>query len=360
MDRKNKFLTNHILTISFGDSLKMHPIISTKEYKNFKEYYLFNRFKLFTIKDCGILQNFRSALNWWFSVNFIDNHIVIKFFGFKICKKHKCSYHLPEISISNTTKVKRDTKLIVSLTTFPARINTVYKTISSLLNQTLKPDELILWLAEEQFLNKKLPENLTKLEQYGLKIMWYEKDIKSFKKLIPTLQKYPNDIIVTFDDDYYYDERILEYLYNAYLENPNCIHARQAFIVKGEIVKSLHPRSYVYDSSYLPSYRNEPVGCGGVLYPPHSLHENVLNENEFLKELPTHDDIWFWGHALRNNTKISVLKKGYDLKNYIIEGSQADSLWQKNKNKSTLLGGMTGKQAINKICELFPDVQDKL
>lgn len=102
------------------------------------------------------------------------------------------------------------------------------------------------------------------------------------------------------------------------------------------------------------------MGCGGVLYPPHTLHENVLNENEFLKELPTHDDIWFWGQALRNNTKISVLKNGYDLKNYMIEGSQADSLWQKNKNKSTLQGGMTGKQAINKICELFPDVQDKL
>ena len=43
-----------------------------------------------------------------------------------------------------------------------------------------------------------------------------------------------------------------------------------------------------------------------------------------------------------------------------MEGSQADSLWQKNKNKSTLQGGMTGKQAINKICELFLDVQNKL
>ena len=53
-----------------------------------------------------------------------------------------------------------------------------------LLQQTLKPDEVILWLSEEQFPNKQLPENLTRLQEFGLSIKWCKDDIKSFKKLI--------------------------------------------------------------------------------------------------------------------------------------------------------------------------------
>lgn len=38
---------------------------------------------------------------------------------------------------------------IISLTSYPPRINLVYKTITSLLNQTLKLNNVILWLVQE-------------------------------------------------------------------------------------------------------------------------------------------------------------------------------------------------------------------
>ena len=176
------------------------------------------------------------------------------------------------------------------------------------------------------------------------------------------MAEYKNDIIVTVDDDNYYDKRLLEFLYNSYLENPECIQARQAFVVKinKDNKLTMNARNYTYNSTYLPNFLNEPVGCGGVLYPPKSLHENVLNSEQFMKELPTHDDLWFWGHAIRNNTKIKVLKNGYKLKNYIVEGSQTDSLWQKNMKNPTTNVGMTGECAINKMCELFPEIKERL
>ncbi len=57
----------------------------------------------------------------------------------------------------------------------------------------------------------------------GLTIDWCE-DIKSYKKLIPTLKKYPDAIIVTADDDLIYDNKWLEQLYNAaqIFENIDC------------------------------------------------------------------------------------------------------------------------------------------
>ena len=158
------------------------------------------------------------------------------------------------------------------------------------------------------------------------------------------------------------EKKSLEELYNEYLKNPKCIHARQAFLVKkaGQKELCLQARNYIYDKSYLPSYLNEPVGCGGVLYPPASLHKNVLNAEQFMKEVPTHDDLWFWGHAVRNGTPISVIPNGYKLKNIVIEGSQSDSLWHKNMVNSTENVGMTGKEALNKICTLFPEISCRL
>ena len=307
-------------------------------------------------------QDLKSNLSFLFSYQDIDEHFVIKFFGIKFCKKHKLNYEFIPVTEYGLTQEKRNPKLVVSLTTFPARINVVHKTISTLLEQTLKPDAVVLWLAESQFPNKELPKSLTDLEQFGLTIKWCE-DIKSFKKLIPTLQEYPDDIIITVDDDTYYDKKLIETLYNEYLKRPDCIHARQAFVLKLDKKNNelfMQARNYTYNSTYLPSFWNEPVGCGGVLYPPHCLHKNVLNKEQFIKEMPTHDDLWFWGHAIRNNTKINVIKGNYKLKNLVIDGSQEDSLWQKNMINSTSTVGMTGRQALNKVCSLFPEIREKL
>ena len=273
----------------------------------------------------GFVQNFKSFISSFFSVQDIDDHYVIRIFGIKFCKKHPVDFIFKEVTESGINQDKRTPRLIVSLTTFPARIDTVYKTITTLMQQTLKPDEIVLWLADSQFPDRKLPDNLTRLEQFGLSIKWCE-DIRSFKKLIPSLIEYPDDIIVTVDDDNYYDPRLLEFLYNSYLQNPECIHARQAFRVKYDdnFKLSIKSRSYVYDNSYLPSFLNEPVGCGGVLYPPHCLDKNVLNKEQFTKIIPTNDDIWFWGHALKKGTKIKVIKGNYDLKMFVVENSQEE------------------------------------
>ena len=66
---------------------------------------------------------------------------------------------------------KRKEKIIVSLTSYPKRINVVWITIETLLQQTVKPDEVILWLADSQFKEiEELPEELKALQKRGLTI----------------------------------------------------------------------------------------------------------------------------------------------------------------------------------------------
>jgi len=232
----------------------------------------------------------------------------ITILGFTFKYKVGKDYKVAEIKTSGITSEKRNPKVIVSMTSFPDRINYVYKTVISLLDQTFKPDMIILWLAEEQFPNKEqdLPENLTNLCQYGLTIKWCN-DIRSYKKLIPTLKEFPNDIIVTVDDDVYYEKYMLERLYKSYIKNPEYIHCHRCTYIyykNGKINAKIGGKKfYKY-----PCYANKLTGVGGVLYPPNSLYKDILDEELFMKLAPTNDDVWFWTMAVLNNRKICVIK----------------------------------------------------
>lgn len=107
------------------------------------------------------------------------------------------------------------------MTSYKGRITNVSKVIFSILNNTMKPDKIVLNLAIEEFKNKEkdLPEDLQMLQENGLlEIWWVDKNIKQFKKIIPTLERYPNDVIISIDDDLIYPPEFIETIYNDYLK----------------------------------------------------------------------------------------------------------------------------------------------
>lgn len=298
-----------------------------------------------------------SFLNKIFSLRKIDNHLMCMLCGIQIKIKCKSNFDCPIVKDYGITTQKRDTKIIVSLTTFPGRIESVHKTISTLLTQTLKPDEVILWLAESQFPEKKLPSSLTDLEQYGLTIKWCD-DIRSYKKLIPTLSEYPNDITITFDDDLYYAEDTIESLYTSYLKHPNEILAHRCGKVefkKGKI-KDVSMRKLYFADFNGASYLYRQIGYGGVLYPPKSLHKDVMDKKVFTELVPTHDDIWFWVMAVLNHTKIRQIKGYTESVNYV-ENTQQLGLCKVNKNSGC---GGSVEDAIDKLSILYPELEDIL
>lgn len=223
------------------------------------------------------------------------------------------------------TSQKRDTEIIVSLTTYPARISYIDSVIKTLLTQTVKPDRIILWLAEEQFPNKEqdLPGDLTSLCKYGLTISWCN-DIQSYKKLIPSIKTYPSAVIITADDDMYYHPRMVERLYKEYLKNPELIHCHRVskFYMQNGEFKTV---AGGYDIYSHPSYLHKLTGCSGTCYPPHSLYPDICREDLFMRLAPTNDDIWFWLMALLNGRRCNVVKHSCTAL-YFVEGSQTQAL----------------------------------
>ena len=101
-------------------------------------------------------------------------------------------------------------KIIVSLTSWPKRINNVVIVIESLLNQSIKPDIIQINLSNEEFKNKEydLPEELIKLikNNSNIEIEWVDRNDGVFKKIIPTLKKHYGEdyLLLSVDDDYIY------------------------------------------------------------------------------------------------------------------------------------------------------------
>ena len=227
--------------------------------------------------------------------------------------KNEIDKQIQNFKDSAVTSEKRKPRFIVSLTSYPERLNLdVHYCIFSLLNQTLKPDEIVLWLAIEEFPNKELdiPERILKFKENGLTIK-FTHNIKSYKKLIPALKEYPNDVIITADDDIYYDKQWFEKLYNAYLDDDNCIICHRAHKVKidenGNIAPYKSWDKIIDDNTR--SYLNFFTGCGGVLYTKSLLYKDIFNEELLTKLAPNADDIWFWAMAILNKTKIKIISE---------------------------------------------------
>lgn len=223
--------------------------------------------------------------------------------------------------------------IIISLTSYPARIKFVSQTITSLINQKSHFDKIILWLATSEFPNMEadLPIDLINLKQNGLNIQWCN-NIKSYKKLIPTLTAFPNSIIVTADDDVIYPSDWLCRLLKAYQKFPTCIHCLRAHRIcfsKNEIALYRN-----WDQSITSNKASSllfPTGVGGVLYPPNSLHKDVIKSELFTTLCPDTDDIWFWAMATLNGTKIRVASPTLTRPNYV-PGSQSGDIPLYKKN----------------------------
>lgn len=215
-----------------------------------------------------------------------------------------------EYSIINNNSVNnKSPKIIVTLTSFPARINRVWLVIETLLRQTQKPDKIILWLSKEQFSSiDQLSTRLTSQKKRGLEIRFVEGDLKSHKKYYYTLKEFPDDIIVTIDDDIFYRSTMIEGLYDYYLQNPKNIISQYC-------------KKILWDENKLMSYNFWPIikeetwsyilffgTGGGTLIPPKSMYKDVLNEELFMALSPTADDVWLNSMCQLNNTMITQTK----------------------------------------------------
>lgn len=254
---------------------------------------------------------------WCFIMKFI-NQEKVNCFCEKVIRRYYSLNRKNDVGINK--EVVRSRELIVSLTTIPSRIDSVYLTVESMLRQTYKPDKIILWLAEDEFHNVALPNNLLKQSKRGLEIRYCE-NLKSHKKYYETMRQFPQALLVTIDDDIFYSERLLENLVRAYVRNPACIICSGAHLVKYKRKKepecynnwaSFHTWSQFFPKEKISyDFSHESIfftSGSGTLIPVWKMPKECLDKNLAMCLCPTADDVWLNYMARITNTKIVPLR----------------------------------------------------
>lgn len=235
-------------------------------------------------------------------------------------------YKLREMGVNSE---HREIKVTASLTSFPARINYVHIAIKSLLLQSYKPDRVILWLANEQFLDSTLPQCLTELINYGLEIKWCD-DLYGHKKYYYCIkEQQENEVVITFDDDIIYPIDAIKRLVEKHKEFPNCLICERAQAIDyDERGKVKNPGNWktISDIGYkLPSYSLNPSPGGGCLIPYNGFYKDAIDEQKIRALAYKNDDLWYMFMAAENGTRTIKTQKYHKIFT-LINGSQVTQM----------------------------------
>lgn len=222
-----------------------------------------------------------------------------------------------------------DKKVIVSMTTIPVRKVRLIENLPSLLGQSYYFDKLVINvddnLSEDDY---KFYHTLTEIDS-RIEINKSESKWRSCNKLLPTIKMYPEDIIITVDDDIYYPVHCVKYLVEQYMITPDCVIAHEVNPIE-------------IDENGFITYKNmtdiklKQVQWGKYLsncclFPPHIFDGSDVFDYDKMMSCThgTHDELWFWVNSLLNGVQTVGL-------NYVLS-FEAENIrqWGENEYKLT-------------------------
>jgi hypothetical protein len=216
---------------------------------------------------------------------------------------------------------------VISLTSHPARFDTLDQSLKSLLGQRLIPRKIYLNIAEIDIV--KLPVAIKSLELGGILKINPCSDLGPGKKLIPTLKAEDSLPIIVVDDDLIFETDLALKLMIQHHLSPNSVIASRVHKIEIESDGKL--------SSYSKWRKNYALSDGpasdlfatsgaGTLYKKEFFHKDVMDEATY-KDLCFHtDDLWWYVQSKRVGVKTKRLP-GFSVLNFI-DGTQEDGLWR--------------------------------
>lgn len=205
-------------------------------------------------------------------------------------------------------------QVILSMATMPSRKKRLIENLPSIVNQSYMFNKLVINVYDD--LSEDEYEFYNSILKYDSRIIINKVESKwrSCNKLLPTLKMYPDEIIITIDDDIYYPEHCVKYLIEQHKKTPDCIvaHEVQPIIVNKEnnIITYLNG----YDIKLMQkSWGKYITNC--CLFPPHVFDNTEVFNYEKMFQLTNalHDEVWFWVNSTLNNVMVVGLNyvKGF-------------------------------------------------
>jgi len=185
---------------------------------------------------------------------------------------------------------------VVSMTSFPARLPTLHFVIQSLVEQSLPPEAIHVWLGKDEVSKRSyLPKALLDFEMQGLHVHFADKTCHQYDKFLHNSELNQSRPFVIVDDDVIYPPESMETLLRAHGEHPAAVIANRCHLMLLDERGQPEPYAKWPREVQLrePSLVGFPTGAGGVLYPPGFMQQSYVTDRELILEhAPYADDIW--------------------------------------------------------------------
>lgn len=252
--------------------------------------------------------------------------------------------------------------LIVGMTSWARRINLAHMSWRSILAQRESGlgdvlVKFVMVLSSEEFPDHSIPEALEcTLREGGVELLWDKGNIRSHKKLMPILEKYPNNPVLVCDDDMIYKQGWLKAFIRMHKQYPTDIiygqTCRLVLLEEDGYIRESRPYFNVHFPAHKTWLQKPANGAGGTLYPAHTFtRKEFFDRKEIMSLSPTSDEVWQWawacieGREFRglDETELAVLNP---------EVCQQDSLYRTNRT--------TYSDIHNRIAEAYPEYRNAL
>jgi hypothetical protein len=223
-------------------------------------------------------------------------------------------------------------KVIVTMTTTPARINNLWPTLHSLALQSQQPEKIYLWIpkAYKRFSNATI-HTLPEFFQYypNLDVQWIDHDYGPATKLLPCLQQVTahDTNIIVIDDDRIYPPHFIQDLLTYEQWDPSA-----AIGIAGTVMHGVQRCEYRATKKL--TLVDVLLGYNGMLVKPAFFSEAIFDYPANLPEAFYEDDVWFSGHLHQRHIRRILVPSLPGWQNMILGNKRSCGLcMHENKDK---------------------------
>lgn len=228
-------------------------------------------------------------------------------------------------------------KVIVSMTSYPARIECVAPAFRSILNQNVdrRLYKCMLALARPEFPGGKAdlpPDLVAMVRKKEIELVWTETNTRSHKKLTPALKKYPTNPILITDDDVIRQPGWLQMFiddHDRYPDDIICGAFGYFFGVGNRLIRFDNRKQKAAGSfndvpDIVFNTARPANGTGGVLYPAGTFTDpRFFDEDLYMRLSPTSDESWQFCFNIMADRTIRQSSKIFDNSASYIPGTQS-------------------------------------
>ena len=242
------------------------------------------------------------------------------------------------------------------MTTWPPRFAVAQQAMSAIVEQVKEANlqervHPVLVVSEEEVCfsktRKEACELMDEMTWLGVEVIIDSGNIRSHKKLIPTLEKYPNNPILVVDDDNTQWPGWLKTFVSDHDNHPNDIIYGQSLShveLQGDRIVEVREQSIPFENAGKVTYNMKPAnGSAGTLYPAHTFTDPRFFDRElFMRLSPTSDETWQWAFAKIAGKTFRQLS-GCNIP-FMLSAPPDSALWHLNKDKYTDIHNVIAKE----------------